>query len=257
MQTFTDEQLVAYADGELTPGETQTISTAARTDTQLARRIAQFTESRRLLAETFAAVLQEPAPQRLLDVLRQDRGQKIVPLPRRQRPAWSNWMPMALAASLVLAIGLGAGGLLNRQPGGQAAVVAGLLSDGAALSRALEVLPSGETLSGSSGAARYAVVPLASLRTADGTFCREFESSVATQQQTHRARGVACRAADGAWEMRAVASVSEDVLPPPAEDGFQPASAPGIDVTAVLPGSRRLTPDEEQTIIERNWASPH
>lgn len=256
MRTYTDEQLVAYADGELTPDEARAIAAAAQADGQLARRIAQFTESRRLLADTFARHLQEPVPQRLLDVLREDGEPKVVPLRPRQpaaRPHRSNWMPMALAASVTF-VALGVGLLAGRgweRIGTAPLTVAGMPQDAAALRHALQTLASGEVLSGESSGTHYEVVPTASLRLPSGEYCREFESSVATQAGTQRARGLACRGAEGVWDMRTLASIAADA-PSGAGENYQPAAGGGTD-WAGTQDAHRLTPAEEQALIGRGW----
>ena len=123
MTTFTDEQLMAYADGELAGAERAAVETAIATDPALAARVESYRAGRRLLKQRFAAVAGEPVPQRLLDLLQPPAASdKVVPLrpraaapvtaPRRTRPVW----PMALAASLLLALGLAGGGWLLRGP---------------------------------------------------------------------------------------------------------------------------------------------
>lgn len=248
MQTFTDEQLVAYADQELAPGEAQRIASAAQSDPQLAGRIARFTESRRLLADAFAQQLDEPVPQRLLDVLRANNESKVVPLARRQRPAWSNWMPMALAASIALGVGLLVGKGWGPEIAPQEIAFAGLPQDVTVLERALQTLASGEVLAGESGGAPYEIVPTASLRLPSGVHCREFESAVGSQ----RARGLACQNPAGGWNLQAVASISADAQSGTSDESYRPAgeSAGGPAIPA---GAQRLSPAQEQALIESNW----
>lgn len=252
MRTYTDEELMAFADGELPAAEAQAIAAAAREDALLARRIAPFADSRRILQDAFGDALRQPVPKRLLALLGEaaDSGaeaSKVVPLPRRG----AGWVPMALAASLALAVGLYAGGWMEQRgvPGGLQ--VAGLPADPAALGRALETLPSGEPLAVETAGVRYEILPLASLRMATGAWCREFESSVSGGDAPQRARGVACREPDGQWAARAVASLSADTMPPP--EGYVPATGGAPDLTAALGAAQRLTPDEEARQIQRRW----
>jgi surface antigen len=130
--------------------------------------------------------------------------------------------------------------------------VAGVPPDVAALRHALQALASGEVLAGESSGARYDVVPTASLRLPSGEYCREFESSVATQAGTQRARGFACRGAEGDWDMRAVASIATDAPSGSGGENYQPAAGGGAD-WAGAQGAHRLTPAEEQALIERGW----
>lgn len=240
MRTWRDEDLMAYADGELGDEQRRAIADAARADPALARRIAAFAASRRLLQETLDAKLREPVPQRLLDVLAAPVRAEVVP-PRRRA---ARWMPLALAASLALAIGIGAGGWWFGSP----PLVSGLPPETAALGRALETLASGVPAQGESRGVRYEILPLSTLRRSDGTYCREFESSL--QGGDRRvARGLACREG-GAWTVQAVATVSDAA---PAPGGYRAASGGAIDFAAALGTAQRLTPDEERKRLDTQW----
>src|ERR1043165_5881394 len=98
MARFTDEELVAYADGELPPDRAKLIAEACAAEPQLAARVRLFNESRAALRDAFAQQAGEPVPERLLKVF--DEQPTVVPLPRRPRPSW---IPLALAASIALA----------------------------------------------------------------------------------------------------------------------------------------------------------
>ena len=242
---FTDEQLVAYADGELPASEAAPIAAAAATDAVLAQRIARFTESRRVLHEAFAPHLDAPVPQRLLDTVQ--GGATVAPSPRPRFR--TDWLPMALAASLALAVGLAGGSWFSRQ---QAfATVAGLPADRAALAHVLETQASGEPLR----TARFEILPTASLRAGSGAYCREFESAVFGAEGTARARAIACRDEDGAWQTIAAASIwtAPDAAP---DDAYIPAGGPAVDFGALMAGLERLTPEQEQTLIGHHWRSP-
>lgn len=247
MRTYTDEELVAYADGELAEPERRAIAEAAQRDAALARRIAAFVDTRRALQDAFGGALREPVPARLLDLLAapaeaRDAG-RVVPLPRRPRSA-PRWMPMALAASLALAVGLYAG--LSLRPGVPGGVIEGLpAADTLAL--ALETRASGVPLAGESLGVRYEVVPLASLQTAAGAYCREFES----RSGATRLRGLACRESGSRWAPQALARLDDTIAP--ADPGYAPASAGAPDLTASIGAARRLTPAEEERALRERW----
>lgn len=255
MRTYTDEQLTAYADGELPAAEARTIAEAARADAALARRIARFTETRRLLQEAFGDKLREPVPQRFLDLLAGDAaaGQaardKVVPLVRPARGRPRAWLPTALAASLALAVGLS---VSFWRTGGQGAppAVAGLPPDAAALRVALEHNASGVPAAGESGGLPYEILPTSTLRTAQGGYCREFESTHGAAS----ARGLACRDAGGAWATVAVASAM--AAPASGDTDYAPAGGSGPDFAAALGAATRLTPAEETAAIGQQWATP-
>lgn len=97
-----DEMLMALADGELNGAEAEHLRTRVHSNPELAARYAVFTQTRTLLQSAFPG---EPVPDRLVASVLQGGGaqEKIAPFPTPAlaAPAWS----MALAASLVLAIG--------------------------------------------------------------------------------------------------------------------------------------------------------
>jgi len=241
MYPCTDEQLAAYADGELGAAEAAAIADAARADPELAQRLARFVETRRVLRETFADTLGQPVPRRLLEVLEEQPAARVVALRRR-------WMPLALAASVLA--GVGAVLVTVRTSAPPPLTLAGLPPDAGALARVLERTRSGVPVTVDAGGARYEVLPLASLQTASGQYCREFESSAAGASAP--ARAAACREADGAWTILAAA-------PRPAPDGgsqeFRPAGASAPDPAAVLGKVRRLTPAEEDALLAAGWQS--
>lgn len=238
MTPFTDEQLMAYADGELGAAERSAVEAALANDPALAARVESYRAGRRLLKQRFAAVAEEPVPQRLLDLLQSaPANDKVVPLrprtaapiavPRRARPVW----PMALAASLLLALGLAGGGWLLR---GLAAVPADPLL------AVLEQSPSGELRR--AGDEEFLV--LASLATADGRWCREYERGPAGGAMQ---RGLACRGNGGGWREEQFPEAPAE----PREGGYQLAGAG--DDPAVSLGARRLDAEEEAARIGAGW----
>jgi len=68
--TFTDEQLMAYADGELDEEKRQQIQGAIRRDPELARRVEVHRALRESLRASYDPVLQEPVPDRLVTTAR-------------------------------------------------------------------------------------------------------------------------------------------------------------------------------------------
>ena len=252
MRSFTDEQLTAYADGELPAAEAQVIAEAARADAALAARIERFVQTRRVLERAFAPKLDEPMPPRLRALLEAPAAGKVVPLRRPGAPR-PQWIPVALAASVALAVGLSLSVWL---PGRQAegVAVAGLPPDAAALQLALEASASGVPVAGAAAGVRYEILPTSTLRTAQGGYCREFESSL--PDRGARARGLACRGADGAWATVAVAALDTGAPGAAAPDGYVPASGEGPDLAAALGQPARLTPAEEQALITQHWSRP-
>jgi hypothetical protein len=68
--TFTDEELMAYADGELDEARRQQIQDAIRSDPEVARRVDAHRALRDSLRAGFDPVLREPVPDRLIATAR-------------------------------------------------------------------------------------------------------------------------------------------------------------------------------------------
>lgn len=225
MRHFTDEQLMAFADGEAST-DTE-LAAAVRSDPALAARVARFTASRSLLKTQFAPLLDAPVPPQLLALLREPATATGLPLRTRpvtrhvvrRRAAWS----FALAASLLLGIGL-FGGRLWPQPD--------------ALGTALEQLASGDARS-SDG---VEIVALSTLVDAEGRYCREYERSSAEGSS----RGLACRSEAGRWSEQALPAIAS------SSGGYQQAGADAVDAALAL-HARRLSPDEEAQRIAAGW----
>ncbi|MEE4118052.1 MAG: hypothetical protein V2I65_03455 [Paracoccaceae bacterium] len=239
-EQFTDETLMAYADGELDAEAARAIAAAEAVDEAVARRIALFRGTRTALAEARAA---RPAPDvpdalmaRVREALEQARAGgeapgNIVPFPRRApvRP----WVPVALAASLALAVGLGAGLSLRPGTGPQPGATGLARLEPSGVAGALSRLASG----GSEQVAAGEVTIVSSFRTPDGTLCREFELATESMETV----AVAC--ADGAaWDLRfAVASEGADGA------GYAPAGAlEALDTWLAGIGAGAPLPEDEE-----------
>jgi hypothetical protein len=201
--TISEETLMAYADGELDAETRASVEAAMREDPEIGKRVARHRALREAMQEAFSAVLQEPVPDRLiaaargptvapkdsvvdLSLAREAARQRVSPAPRR-------WQPAAMAASLLLGLGLGflawheSGGTLI-EPG-----AGGKLIAGAALAEALST-----QLSDDRSADRVVVAGM-SFRDRSGDFCRTFSSS-----GSDASSGLACREGSE-WRIKALA----------------------------------------------------
>ncbi len=235
---FTDEELMAYADGELPEARAAQLDLALAGDTDLAGRLAIFSETRMLVAAAFEPMLDEPVPDELMRhvralAARSDRGaalentgsenivpdsiapENVVPLhpgsttraPDRQ-PFWK----LPLAAALALAVGLGAGLFMGGErptPGG---LQVAALSD-PEISGALAVLASGESRVLSNGS-RIALI--ATFNDNSQSLCREFEYA---RTGGSTVVSVACRDGTG-WEVMLAVTAA-----PSGDTGYAPASS--------------------------------
>lgn len=226
-----DETLMALADGELDRAEAARISAAIADDPQAQARLRRFTETRArlralsgegpggqadnaLIARIRAASLAPQAPQ--------------APTPAPAPAANANRAPWAaLAAALTAAVvGLGwwqMGGAPDGLPQGEIA--------------ALDSLPSGQATVLEDG---RDLTVIASYRTTEGAFCREYE----TAQDASLTVSLACRDGD-TWQRQ----FASDMTP---TDGYVPASgdiAALDDWLAQTGAGDPLTPEDEAAAL--------
>jgi len=212
-----DETLMAFADGELDPGQAELVARAVQSDPQLAARVAVFRQSRVALSQAFSlpaadASAGDPLADRIRALAADAKAQpgpgKVVSLAsrRRQVPFWQ----VPLAASVALALGLGAGTLFQPVPTQQ--VMAGTILQDPGLDQTLSTLPSGQRKALASGAE---VALIATFRNGDGGLCREFEYDLPSGLTTV---AVACRA-DQLWDVQL--AIAADA----GASGYAPASS--------------------------------
>ncbi|MFS2022776.1 anti-sigma factor family protein [Massilia sp. CT11-137] len=185
--TYSDDTLMAYADGELEPAERAAIEQAMRTDPAIAATVERHRALRADVAAAFAGILDEPVPARL------QPPAPVVSLAverdKRRRWSWPEWA--ALAATLV--VGVLAGRMI---PGGGGPAIAGngnqVVAQGelaAALDRQVGGKAEGAVKVGVSFAAR------------DGAYCRGFVMGAAA--------GLACREG-GQWKIPVLAEAEKE-----------------------------------------------
>jgi hypothetical protein len=208
--TISDETLMAYADGELDAATRASVEAAMQEDPEIRKRVAGHRALRETMRGAFSTVLDEPVPDRLIQAARgrtaAARAQTATPLSavadlslareaarRKKSAAPRRWQPAAMAASLLLGLGLGflawhgPGGALI-EPGSGGGLVAS-----AALAEALS-----SQLSDDRSPQHVAVTGL-SFRDKSGDYCRTFSLA-----GSDASSGLACR--EGAdWRIKALA----------------------------------------------------
>ena len=238
---FDDETLMAYADGELSPERIAEVERAMVADGAVASRVALFERTRRAVADDAAAHPIPPVSDALLARIhvlaaRAASGSSTV-VTMAQRPRRPPWH-LPVAASIALAVGLGAGVLAGRQewaaPGLQIAAL-----DDPDIVAALDTMPSGErmTLPGGDG-----ITAIASFRGGEGDFCRELEYD---RPEGATVVAVACRSL-GVWEIRfAVVATASGAT------GYAPASSlEALDAYITSTGAGApMSPDEERAAL--------
>lgn len=219
-EDISDDMLMAHADGELAPAEAARVAERARTDPEVARRLARFVVTRDRLRVAGTARADNPLPEgfeaRMRDTIaaRHADGNTVIGLgaARAARASRRGWMPAAAAACLALVVGL-AGGYRLAQPGGAVdGTPGGFAQIDAGMAKALASLPSGAAAELDDG---RKIAPVASFAGAGGTLCREYEMQAATR----RTVSIAC-AEEGGWSLRFAmeAGAAEG-------EGYSPASS--------------------------------
>ena len=248
--TVSDETLMAYADGEVDAATRAIVEAAMRDDPLVRRRVAHHRELREAVKGAFAAVIDEPVPQRLIAAARGAPAGSIVDLASARNAVavkasrGLRWQPAAMAASLLLGLALG---YLGWRGSNILVTVSanGELVAGAGLAEALS-----SQLSADHPPGTVATTGL-SFRAKTGDYCRTFALTA-----THPNSGLACREG-GSWKIKVLAQSAET---PANSSGFRPAaSADSAAVRAAVEESIDGEPlDQAGEIAARqgNWSHP-
>jgi anti-sigma factor RsiW len=246
--TFSDDILMAYADGELEEPQRSRVDAAVRADPALAAVVERHRALRAEVFGAFAGVLDEPVPARLdpaaaskvlsLDAARNARARAAaaaaapVAAPQRVWPRWG-----ALAATLVLGVLAGSlwfagdgGGAFVTADGGGRLVARGQLAG--ALSRQLASDPAPNS------PVRIGV----SFATRDGGFCRSFSVGASA--------GLACR--DGeTWRIPVLSEKSA------TKGAYRQAASPApeavLDAIDERIAGTTMNAAAERAARERGW----
>ena len=208
---YSDETLMAYADGELDAATRSEIAAALESDPELARAVERHRALAARVRAGYERIASEPVPDRLSALLAQAQPARVTDLAARRESRatpvrrWrtAQWM---LAASVVVALFVGA--LLLHEPSVPYASVDGRLIARGKLDRALTT-----ELAALPGESDVNIG--ISFRDREGRFCRTFH----LQQETPVA-GLACFG-DAQWELAVLADA--------------PAQEPGMRTAAAMP----------------------
>ena len=248
--TVSDETLMAYADGEVDAATRAIVEAAMRDDPEVRRRVVHHQALREVVKGAFAAVIDEPVPQRLIAAARGAPAGSVVDLASARNAVavkasrGLRWQPAAMAASLLLGLALGYLGW--RGTNTLVTVSAnGELVAGAGLAEALS-----SQLSADHPPGTVATTGL-SFRAKTGDYCRTFALTA-----THANSGLACREG-GSWKIKVLAQSAERRT---NSSGFRPAaSADSAAVRAAVEESIDGEPlDQAGEIAARqgNWSHP-
>lgn len=243
-----DELLSAWLDDELATAERERVAAALTQQPALAARLEALRLANELTRRHAQAIDTLPLTLQLNTLLQASLpgpaataapagAARVLPWPQRLR-RWQNVQPLALAAGLLLAVGL-SWTVLQRTGSNDAVVME--MAVNAAL---LEQIASGERVQ----LGDLALSPRFSFRSAEGQWCRLYRVDAPTLSSDE----VACRGTVG-WELRAS-------LPATSEAGSQylPASSDNAGLDTVLDALMQGAPlplASEAELIRQGWNS--
>jgi surface antigen len=193
-----------------------------------------------LLREAVDAPLREPVPPALLarvEAILAGQVTRLPPRPAASAPApvaegaaglvalppRRRWLPLALAASIALALVLPAGAWLwsakvteQRLAAQRVAHDQALAALETQLQQTLETQVSGTPLpwqQGGEGSGQ--LIAVRTYKSAAGQWCREYRIAAEIQGQPYQERGIACRGPDGRWERKVILLDETAAEPPP------------------------------------------
>ena len=181
-----DETFFAWLDGELAPAEAAATAAAVARDPTLAARAAAHRAMRARLGAAFDPLMVAPVPDRIgeapIDFTTAREGREARHSAFAAIPQWA-----AMAATLVIGLGLGTMVASRGARDAPVAIEGGQMVAAASLDKALDRhLASAQTGSGTRVGLTF--------RAADGTLCRSFSG-------VGGASGLACRSGDQ-WQLR-------------------------------------------------------
>jgi len=226
MNTYSEETLMAFADGELDPEMSAAVAAAMREDPAIERRVAAHRALRASLQSAYASELEETPPERLLAAARGIAARPLATVSHladararvairsvtaRPRVTPPGWRPFAaMAASLLLGVGLGYF-VLKRSD----LVVA---ADGGLVARGV-LAKSLSAQVGDDQAAASAITVGMSFKSKDGDYCRVFSVAGAKSQS-----GLACRQR-GEWSVEVLAQNATALQGTASNDAYRTASS--------------------------------
>jgi len=251
---ISDELLMRFVDGDLSPEEQSTIATEAARDPDVAARIEAFRFTTEAFARAFAPAL-EVTPS-LAEKL---RAIGLAPTPSAarprfvrqsspQRPGWRRQF-MAMAAGVALLLAGAAGWLLHDSLDRD---YAGLTAP-PPLQRALDQARSGSSAMIGAGVSIKVHATFTSLQ---DEFCREYTLIFASDAE---AAGLACLGADGKWRV--------EVQEGPTKRAQKPADPTKYEIVGQDGGQERgpvadhrngilradLSRQDEEDLIKKHW----
>lgn len=213
---FSDEILMAFADGEVDEQVAAAVEKAMASDLTVARRVAEFLRSRHLIRSAFPNQTTADIPPELLTTVqaqieRFESNAAQAALPEEARPSPSKplarrYLPTALAAGLA-ALALATGGYLAGRQDHETSSSGPIGQLGTPeVRRALSEGLSGQDQNLSIGRMRV----ISTFRIANGSLCREFKLQVLSGSSN----AVACRERDWVITFATTSAAANDAYVP-------------------------------------------
>ena len=230
---FSQETLMAYADGELDAQTRRAIEAEMAVDPQLAQEIERHRALRSDVVQAFAGILDERVPDRLL------RAATKTSAAQRRQWSWPEWT--SIAASLL--IGILAGRALLPQSGSNGGLIvadsAGQIVASGALAQALS-----QQLSSEDGAGIDIGL---TFRAKSGEYCRTFGARSPTPVV-----GFACREAD-AWRIDTLSAAPRRESTGAYRMASTQLPTPVVQAIAERMQGEALDADDEVMARRRGW----
>lgn len=237
---WTDDDLMAYADGELTGERRAALAAALVNDAELRRRVNTLEAQRQRVSAAFADVLEEPVPDRLTALLAAPpvadlAAQRQRRDARRAMPGWAQWGGMAASVTLGIALGMQIG------PGSTDALLSDAGGQMVATGRLAQAL--GSQLAGDASGSPGRIAVQLSFVDKDGQYCRTFS--------TDRMAGLACRDATQ-WTVQTTTAAERTPSTTMRQAGSSLPRSVLEAVDARIAGTT-LTAEQEQQARDRGW----
>ncbi len=250
MMEWSDEMLMAYADGELDADTAARLRTVLSARPDLAHKVEAYRQVQAQVATTYAPILNEPVPDRLAALLAEPpvRTAEVVDLATRRasakaapvaaRPLHQRFAPwMAMAAAVVVGVLLSTGDRPQFDGYAMIALQDGAPVAGGPLRTALETQLAS---SDQSGDVRVGVT----FASADG-YCRSFSA-----QGEAPVAGLACRTGE-IWQIALLErGTAHDKAELRTASGLSPALAAAIEARA---SGDMLNAAAERAARDRGW----
>lgn len=243
MSSFSDETLMAYADGELDEKTSAAVARAIENDGELAARVRQHRSLRVDVFAAFAPIVEEAVPARLNAAaagavdLQAARAARLKQQTRR-RWEWPEWG--ALAATLL--VGVLAGGVGHQSLRGDAASASVVGADGALFAHGPLATALSEQLAGAGPSAQGIRIGV-SFVGSDGNYCRSFVMG--------QGAGLACRRGER-WQLPLMAQVDKNASGAYQQAGSAMPAAVSDAIDARIAG-QTLDAQAEQLARRKGW----